>query len=335
MSAYVGVVNGPRQGGQVQANQYPQLALDPDLPEPTAQLMRTHPHLLRAVRGGWTPRPLWPVRVALLARTGILLLIVTSLLILPVAAAGDTGVNSRSIMSALTVGLLFGGGFLTVGMLAELLPSLSQVKVRRCLRYAHEHPGSFVLPDDLDEWTRPLLWRAQQAAEVVFSSEINLTGMLDSALNTTRLRDEAWQVARRLAELSKVAGEYTGIVGQDVPGEFAEAYRPYKETLRTSFASLRARVEAIEDYAAKVLRADRHYEVYRNVERLREHNPSFERLRAEIVGDALDQVGDERLTLEVTQVERQLQESIEDARQAAGYLLDTPPGHLPPPDPRP
>jgi hypothetical protein len=95
------------------------------------------------------------------------------------------------------------------------------------------------------------------------------------------------------------------------------------------------RVEAVEDYAAKVRRADQHYEVYQNVERLREHNSRFEKLRADIARDGLAHLDGERLSLEVSEVELQLRESVEDARQAAGYLLDAPPGHLPPADPGP
>ncbi|MEV5407499.1 hypothetical protein AB0K60_01495 [Thermopolyspora sp. NPDC052614] len=317
------------------ANQLPRLALDPALPEPMAQLMRTHPHLLRMVRSGWKPRPFWPMRMPLLARTAGLLMIVTSLLILPVVAVdGGDGVNLDDIARALTIGLIFAGGFFALGSAAELLPSLSQVKVNRCLRYAYEHPNSFVLPEDLDAWTAPLLRRAQDAADAVLMSQINRRGMMDGTLNSIRLRDETWQIARRLAELTEVAADYTAIVGKDIPEEFAEAYRPYDETLRTSYASLTARVEALEDYAEKVRRADRHLEVYRNVERLREHTPRFEKLRAELVDDHLARPGTRELGIEIDEVERQLQESIEDARQAASYLLDPVPSSAVPP-PRP
>ncbi len=313
------------------ANQLPRLALDPALPEPMAQLMRTHPHLLRMVRSGWTPRPFWPIRMPLLARTAGLLMIVTSLLILPVVAAGGSdGVSMDDVASALSIGLIFAGGFFGLGAAAELLPSLSQVKVNRCLRHAYEHPDSFVLPEDLDAWTAPLLLRAQEAADAVLMSQINRRGMMDGTLNSVRLRDETWQIARRLAELTEVAADYTAIVGKDVPDEFAEAYRPYDETLRTSYASLAARVGALEDYAEKVRRADRHFEVYRNVERLREHTPRFEKLRADLLDDHLARPGTQELGTEVGEVERQLQESIEDARQAAGYLLDPVPSSTDP-----
>lgn len=319
------------------ANQFPRLALDPALPEPMAQLMREHPHLLGMVRSGWTPRPFWPVRMPLLARTAGLLMIVTSLLILPVVAAGD-GIGLESVTAALTIGLIFAGGFLGLGTAAELLPSLSQVKVNRCLRYAHEHPDSFVLPEDLDAWTGPLLRRAQEAADAVLSSQIGRMGMMDGTLNSVRLRDETWQIARRLAELTEVSADYTAIVGKQVPEEFAEAYRPYDDTLRTSYASLTARVEALEDYAEKVRRADRHFEVYRNIERLQEHNPRFEKLRADLLDDRLSRPGTQELGIEVDQVERQLRESIEEARQAAGYLLEptpSPDGPAPGPAPEP
>lgn len=304
------------------ANQFPRLALDPALPEPMAQLMRTHPHLLRMVRSGWTPRPFWPVRMPLLARTAGLLLIVTSLLILPVVAAGEDGISLDSVTSALTIGLIFAGGFLGVGTAAELLPNLSQVKVNRCLRYAYAHPDSFVLPEDLDAWTGPLLRRAQDAADAVLTSQVFRTGMIDGMANSVRLRHEVWLIARRLAELTEVAADYTAIVGKEIPEEFAEAYRPYDETLRTSYASLTARVEAMEAYAEKIRRADRNLELYRNIERLREHTPRFEKLRADLVDDHLAMPETQELGTEVEQVERQLKESIEEARQAADYLLD-------------
>src|SRR5690606_468997 len=186
----------------------------------------------------------------------------------------------------------------------ELLQNLPRLKLRRCLRYACEHPESFVLPEDLDETTAPLLRRAQDAADSVLSSRIGAMGLLDEALNAVRLRDETWQIARRLAELTQVTGDYAAIVGDDVPPEFAAAYRPYDETLRTSLASLTARVEALEDYAEKVRRADRHLEVFHNIERLREHRPRFEKLRADLLADELSRPGGEELGAEVEQVER-------------------------------
>mgnify|MGYP006976749813 CR=1 FL=1 len=307
-------------------NQVPRLALDPTLPEPVARHLREHPHLLQRIRAGWTPPPYWPVRVPLLARTAALLLIIATLLILPVAAAGDSGgVDLDSVAAAFSIGLVFAGGFLGVGVAAELLPNLSRMRVNRSLRYAREHPGCFVLPEDLDDWTAPLLRRAQDAADAVLSSQIVRRGLLDNTLNEVRLRDETWRIARRLADLTRVAADYTAIVGERVPAEFAEAYRPYDETLRSSFASLTARVEALEDYAEKVRRADRHFEVFRNLERLREHNEDFERLRADLVDDRLSRPGTKELGAEAEQVERRLRDSVEEARQAAEYLLDSAP----------
>lgn len=306
-------------------NQVPRLALDPTIPEPIARQLRAHPQLLQRIRAGWTPPPFYPVRAGLLARTAGLLLVIATLLSLPITAATEGGVGVAAVVSALSVGLALSGGFFGVGVAAELLPNLSQLRVNRALRYAREHPGRFVLPGDLDEWTAPLLRRAQDAAEAVLCSETGRRGMLDGPLNTVRLRDETWRVARRLAELTRVAADYTAIVGERVPAEFAEAYRPYDETLRTSFASLTARVEALEDYAEKVRRADRHLEVLRNIERLREHHHRFERLRADLVDDDLSRPDTHELGAEAEQVELRLRDSIEEARQAAGYLLDPAP----------
>lgn len=320
-------------------NQVPRLALDPTLPEPVARHLRENPHLLQQIRAGWSPPPYWPVRVPLLARTAALLLIIATLLVLPIAA-GDTGVvDLESVAAAFSIGLVFAGGFFGVGVAAELLPNLSRMQVNRSVRYAREHPDCFVLPQDLDEWTAPLLRRAQDAVDAVLSSQIGRRGLLDGTLNEVRLRDETWRIARRLAKLTRVAADYTAIVGERVPAEFAEAYRPYDETLRSSFASLTARVEALEDYAEKVRRADRHFEVFRNLERLREHNDAFEGLRAELVDDEVSRPGTRELGAEVEQVERRLRDSVEEARQAAEYLLDSAPedsrAGLPAADPAP
>jgi len=308
----------------VHGNQVPRLALDPTLPEPVARHLRENPHLLQQIRAGWTPPPYWPVRVPLLARTAALLLIITTLIVLPMAAAGDAGVvDLESVVAAFSIGLAFAGGFFGVGVAAELLPNLSRMQVSRSVRYACEHPDCFVLPQDLDDWTAPLLRRAQDAVDAVLSAQISRRGLLDGTLNEVRLRDETWRIARRLAKLTRVAADYTAIVGERVPAEFAEAYRPYDETLRSSFASLTARVEALEDYAEKVRRADRHFEVFRNLERLREHNEDFEGLRAELVEDQASRPDTRELGAEVEQVERRLRDSVEEARQAAEYLLDS------------
>lgn len=321
----------------MEESQAPRPAFDPDIPEPMARLLSEHPDLLRKIRDGWRPHPFWPARIPQLARAAAILLAVVSLLILAVTAGVGDGLNPGDVASALAFGLTFSGGFFGIAAAVELLPNLSQLKVNQALRYAAEHPDGFVLATDLDERTRPLLRRAQDATDAVLSSEIGKRGMLDGTLNAVRLREETWQLARRLAELSRIAADYTAIVGDDVPDEFAEAFRPYDETLRTGFAALTAKVEALEDYAEKVRRADRHFEVYRNMERLREHHPRFERLRAELAADEVVGSGPEELGTEVEQVEQRLRDSIAEARQAADYLLDAarPPGPLPPPAPPP
>jgi len=321
----------------VEESQAPRPAFDPDIPEPMARLLSEHPDLLRQVRDGWKPHPFWPARIPQLARAAAILLAVVSLLILAVTAGVGDGIHPGDVASALVFGLTFSGGFFGIAAAVELLPNLSQLKVNQALRYAAGRPDGFVLPTDLDERTRPLLRRAQDATDAVLSSEIGKRGMLDGTLNAVRLREETWQLARRLAELSRIAADYTAIVGEDVPDEFAEAFRPYDETLRTTFAALTAKVEALEDYAEKVRRADRHFEVYRNMERLREHHPRFERLRAEIAADEVVGSGPEELGTEVEQIEQRLRDSIAEARQAADYLLDAArtPDPLPPPAPPP
>jgi hypothetical protein len=308
----------------VEDGEVPRPAFDPDIPEETARRLSEHERLLRRVRDGWTPHPFYPTRIPLFGAMAVTLLIVVSTFILAITAAGGGGLHADDFASALVFGLTFSGGFFGIAATVELLPNLPEVKLSRDLRYLAERRDGFVLPSDLDERTRPLLLRAQRAADAVLSSEIAKHGMLDTTLNAVRLREETWQIARRLAELARLTADYEAIVGDTaVPGELAHPYRPFEETLRSTLTALTARVEALEDYAEKVRRADRHFEVYRAMERLREHHPRFERLRAEIAADEAVGTGTGELGSEVEQVELRLRESIDEARQAAGYLLDT------------
>jgi len=75
------------------------------------------------------------------------------------------------------------------------------------------------------------------------------------------------------------------VVGDDVPEEFADAFRPFDAAIETATASVTARVEALERYAAQARNADRYYHARRKLSILQERTQEYEQLLAETAYD--------------------------------------------------
>ena len=194
-------------------------------------------------------------------------------------------------------------------------------KARRQLRVAIENADRYVLPEDLDHACQDLLRRTQDAVESVLASQVNQAGLIDTIDNRITLPEETWRIARQLARLSGMHAEHYRIVPQDLPGELAEAFRPYTAALNTALSSLTARVRALEDYAWRVHQADRVYQAYGRLEVLAERTPEYESLLADIVDDELAVPHIEQLSGRADQVRELFRQSIQDARLAAAHLL--------------
>ncbi|SDR30991.1 hypothetical protein [Thermostaphylospora chromogena] len=205
---------------------------------------------------------------------------------------------------------------------------------RRRLRIAMEYGDRYVLPEDLDRNCRELLRRAQDATDSVLASQINREGLIDTIDNRVTLPEETWRIAQQLARLSAMTAEHQRIVPRDLPTEAESAFAPYTAALDAAFESLSSRVQALEEYAWQVHRADQIYRAFQQLEVLKKRTPEYERLLADILRDEpfTDQV--EQMSDRAEQVRELFQRSIDRARQAGAHLLDTRPADpsVPPPD---
>nr|BFE81679.1 hypothetical protein GCM10020093_042800 [Planobispora longispora] len=135
------------------------------------------------------------------------------------------------------------------------------------------------------------------------------------------LPDQIWQIATRLVRLSSMRAEHRRIVPGTPPPEVAEAFSPYSKALEAAARSLTRRVQALEEYAAQVRRADEVYHSYRQLEQLSERAPQYEELIADTVGDELAVPHLRELTAQAQRIRDLFAESMEGARRAAGHLL--------------
>ncbi|GIH99517.1 hypothetical protein [Planobispora takensis] len=281
----------------------PSLIVDPALPDSVSSVLRASPETLRAVRMGDIPsaRGPDPVKVFSVAGSMGLIWIVTNF----------------TVMLAM---LILIGVFSGVQRLAA---DPGPRQERRRMRVAIDHANRFILPEDLDAECGALLRRAQDAAETVLESRVNRAALLDTIDNAVTLPDQTWQIATKLVRLSSLRAEYLRIVPNTPPPEVAEAFVPYSKALETARTSLIRRIEAMEEYAAQVRRADAVYHSYRQLELLAERTPQYEQLVADTTGDALAIPQLQELTGQARRIRELFLESMEDARRAAGYLMDS------------
>lgn len=196
---------------------------------------------------------------------------------------------------------------------------------RRKLRIAMEYGDRYVLPEDLNRSCRELLRRAQDATDTVLTSQINREGLIDTIDNRVTLPEETWRIAQQLARLSAMTAEHHRIVPRDLPTEAASAFAPYTAALDAAFESLSSRVQALEDYAWQVHRADQIYRAFQQLEVLKERTPEYERLLADVLRDEPVTGQVEQMSDRAEQVRELFQRSIDRARQAGAHLLDTRP----------
>ncbi|MBB2913317.1 hypothetical protein FHS43_004615 [Streptosporangium becharense] len=280
---------------------HPHLLIDPSLPDPVSSALGAGPQALRAARLGEMP----PAR-----RPGPGTLFFTAALLMLVAAlTGSVGLVSAVVLVILVNGL------------HRMISDPEGRRERRRILTAMEHTDRFILPEDLDAECGALLRRAQDAAETVLGSAVNRAHLLDSIDNAVTLPAQTWQLGRKLVRLSEMRAEYRRIVPDRPPSEVADAFAPYTGALKVAELSLTRRVEAMEEYARQVLKADGVYRAYGQLQALAEQTPQYEALIVETAEDALTVPDLARLGEHAQQVRRLFEQSIDEARGAARHLL--------------
>ncbi|MGW0808055.1 hypothetical protein [Nonomuraea sp. NPDC002799] len=196
--------------------------------------------------------------------------------------------------------------------------------VRRRLRLATAHADRYVLPEDLDHPCQMLLRRSQNAVQAILGSAVHRAGLIDTIENQVSLPEEVWQIAQRLRRLSGMHAEHGKLIPRELPAGLEDAFKPYTSALDTAWMSLSQRVRHLEKYAKQVLKADKVYHAHQRLEALAAKTPEYQQLLAETVRDELAHQRMRELADQAAHVRKLFEESILQARKAAGELIRTP-----------
>lgn len=195
---------------------------------------------------------------------------------------------------------------------------------KRRLRLAQAHADRYILAEDLDHPCQMLLRRAQNAVEAILGSKVHRAGLIDSIDNQVTLPEEIWQIAQRLRKLSSMHAEHGKLIPRELPPGMEEAFKPYTSALDAAWSSLSHRVRHLEKYAKQVIKADKVYQTHKRLEALAARTPEYQQLIAETVHDQLARRHIKELADQAAHARKMFEESITQARLAAGELLRTP-----------
>ncbi|MBB5785085.1 hypothetical protein AB0K16_27565 [Nonomuraea jabiensis] len=281
----------------------PRLVIDPTLHPEISVELRSSPHILRMARSG--------VRVDTTKNPALLFVIPALLMVLAVA----TGVEEL---------LVPGVGIGLIVLFRWIALDGTYRSTRRRIRSAQVHANRFILPEDLDYPCQRLLRRAQNAVEAIMASRVHRDGLIDTIDNRVSLPEEVWQIAQRLRKLSAMHAEHGKIVPRDLPPGMEDAFKPYTTALDAAWTSLSHRVRHLEKYAKQVVKADKVYHAHRRLEALAAKTPEYQQLIADTVRDELAHERIRELADQAAHVRKLFEESIAQARLAAGELIKTP-----------
>ncbi|MEU6779570.1 hypothetical protein ABZ912_10235 [Nonomuraea angiospora] len=281
----------------------PRLVIDPTLHPEISVELRSSPHILRLARSG--------VRVDTTKNPALLFVIPALLMVVAVA----TG------MEAL---LVPGVGLGLIVLFRWMALDGTYRSTRRRIRSAQVHANRFILPEDLDYPCQRLLRRAQNAVEAIMASRVHRDGLIDTIDNRVSLPEEVWQIAQRLRKLSSMHAEHGKIVPRELPPGMEDAFKPYTTALDAAWTSLSHRVRHLEKYAKQVVKADKVYHAHRRLEALAAKTPEYQQLIADTVRDELAHERIRELADQAAHVRKLFEESIAQARLAAGELIRTP-----------
>ncbi|MEV6035901.1 hypothetical protein AB0L65_32425 [Nonomuraea sp. NPDC052116] len=281
----------------------PRLVIDPTLHPETSVELRSSPHILRMARSG--------VRVDT-TKNPALLFVIPALLMVVAVATGTPAL----LVPGVGLGLLV--------LFRWMALDGTYRSTRRRIRAAQVHANRFILPEDLDYPCQRLLRRAQNAVEAIMASRVHRDGLIDTIDNRVSLPEEVWQIAQRLRKLSSMHAEHGKIVPRELPPGMEDAFKPYTTALDAAWTSLSHRVRHLEKYAKQVVKADKVYHAHRRLEALAAKTPEYQQLIADTVRDELAHERIRELADQAAHVRKLFEESIAQARLAAGELIRTP-----------
>lgn len=222
-----------------------------------------------------------------------------------------------SAVQGFATGSIVGGIAFALGVAAAIASVWAKSRSRSSLRPT---PGrdELVRIAELDGPCRTLLARAQQAIGEVLSSTVHRENLLDQAVGEATLRRHEWKVASDLREISGVRA--ASDANPPVGPQSARIREPQQRALAFAQGQTEARVREIEQYAARVKRADAAYLDRQVARRASELNPRVLDLLARTMANdhGTDELGE--LAEQAAAAERAFQDSIDQAHEAGAPL---------------
>ena len=128
---------------------------------------------------------------------------------------------------------------------------------------ARTYHGRYLVAADLDARSRVLLRRAQDAVDVVTSSEVYRAGLLDAPAASLALAGQEWDIALALREQARLRARRAELSADGAGPQTAAVLDRHVRAGRLADASIAGRVAALEGYAAEVRGADASYRDWR------------------------------------------------------------------------
>jgi hypothetical protein len=123
-------------------------------------------------------------------------------------------------------------------------------------RAARTYHGRYLTGADFDARSRVLLRRAQDAVDIVTSSEVYLTGLVDRPAIAVALAGQEWDIAVALREQARLRAKRAELPEISAGTAAAALLDRQLQAAALAEASIVGRVEALEAYAAEVREAD-------------------------------------------------------------------------------
>jgi hypothetical protein len=144
-----------------------------------------------------------------------------------------------------------------------------------------------IMPNQVDEPSRLLLARAQQAIDYVCSSGVGTAGLIDHAADEVTLQRHEWDIACALRDISALRERFNANAMASGNGEITRAVlESQRRAIAVAQDATQARVAALERYAAQVRAADTAHQDWQTAQRLAGQNDMYLQLVARTAADA-------------------------------------------------
>jgi hypothetical protein len=178
-----------------------------------------------------------------------------------------------------------------------------------------------IMPNQVDEPSRLLLARAQQAIDYVVGSGVSTAGLLDHAADEVTLQRHEWEIACALRDISALRDRFNAEAEASGNGEMTRAVlESQRRAIALAQDATQARIAALERYAAQVRAADSAHRDWQTAQRLAGHNDMYLELvaRTAVDGQAVAEL--DGMITQATAAAEVLRESLHRASLAAEVL---------------